>query len=260
MGLEKKFRHNATLRVDNPLHLRFRQQPTSNSMRLFSFLSLTYFLVLAIEIYAEMMDDLEMVWVTKPLLMPILLIIFLSQGWQNPPKERLFFIAALIFSLGGDVFLMFKREDLFVFGLASFLLGHLAYILSFSGRIKDARVSATEKLLTAIPFVGFVLGFLWFLYPYISADPKTQPLFAPVAVYASVIALMGFTSLLRRKGVPAQGFQLVFGGAMLFIISDCCIAINKFVEPLSQPGLVIMATYGLAQYLMTLGTLKSNKA
>lgn len=229
-------------------------------MRLFSFLSLTYFLVLAIEIYAEIMDDLEMVWLTKPLLMPILLILFLSQGRQNPPKERLFFTLALLFSLAGDVFLMFKREDLFVFGLASFLIGHLSYIFSFWGRIKDARISAGNALLTAVPFIAFVLGFLWFLYPYVHADPKNAPLFIPVAVYASVIALMGFTSVLRKKGVSPQGFGLVFAGAVLFIVSDSCIAINKFVEPLSQPGLVIMATYGLAQYLMTLGTLKSNKA
>lgn len=231
-----------------------------HSMRLFSFLSLTYFLVLAIEIYAETMDDLEMVWITKPLLMPILLIIFLGRGRQNPPKERLFFTLALLFSLAGDVFLMFKREDLFVFGLASFLLGHLSYIFSFAGRIKDAQVSARQKLLTALPFVAFVAVFLVFLHPYINADPKTRPLFVPVAVYASVIGLMGYTALLRRKGVSPQGFQLVFGGALLFIVSDSCIAINKFVEPLAQPGLIIMATYGLAQYLMTIGTLKSDKA
>ena len=37
-------------------------------------------------------------------------------------------MAALVLSLAGDVFLMLP-QDLFVFGLASFLLGHIAYIV-----------------------------------------------------------------------------------------------------------------------------------
>ena len=228
-------------------------------MRFFLPISLLYFAVLAIEISSEIMDDLQMIWVTKPLLMPILLVLFLVNAQNNPSKERLFFALALVFSLAGDVFLMFKSDDLFVFGLASFLLGHLSYIVSFAGRIRAANVSFGQKLLTALPFLAFVVTFLVFLYPYIMGNEATKPIFGPVVVYASVIGTMGFTALLRRKGVSDFGFWAVFGGALLFIASDSCIAINKFVEPLPSPGLIIMATYGIAQYLMTIGTLKSNK-
>ena len=41
---------------------------------------------------------------------------------------RAWFVAALVLSLAGDVFLMLPK-DLFVFGLGSFLLGHIAYIV-----------------------------------------------------------------------------------------------------------------------------------
>lgn len=228
-------------------------------MRFFAPVSLLYFVILAIEIASETMDDLQMVWVTKPLLMPILLVLFLLNAQDNPSKEKIFFSLALLFSLAGDVFLMFKNDDLFVFGLASFLLGHLFYIVSFAGRIKAANVPLKDKLLTAAPFLVFVLCFLWFLYPYIMGNEETKPIFGPVVVYASVIGTMGFTALLRRKGVSDFGFWGVFGGALLFIISDSCIAINKFVEPLPYPGLIIMATYGVAQYFMMVGTLVSNK-
>lgn len=229
-------------------------------MRLFAPLSLLYFVVLGIEIYAEMVEDLEMVWFTKPLLMPILLILFLANAKNNPPKERNFFALALFFSLAGDVFLMFKNDDLFVFGLASFLIGHLAYIISFSGRIKAAKVPLGTKIISAIPFLVFVVGFLVFLYPHIMGNEETKPIFGPVVVYASVIGTMGYTALLRRNAVSDLGFWGVFGGAIIFVVSDSCIAINKFVSPLDQPGLIIMATYGIAQYIMTLGTLKSDKA
>ena len=46
---------------------------------------------------------------------------------------RTWFVAALVLCLIGDVFLMLP-QDLFVFGLASFLLGHLAYIVGHARR------------------------------------------------------------------------------------------------------------------------------
>jgi uncharacterized membrane protein YhhN len=228
-------------------------------MRLSAPLSLLYFSILAGEIYAEIMEDLTVIWLTKPLLMPILLFLFIINSEKNPRKESLFFAAALVFSLAGDVFLMFRKEEWFVFGLASFLLGHIAYILSFLGRVKEAQVPPGRRIIFAIPFLAFVGGFLWFLKPHILDSEETAPFFPPVAVYASVIGFMGYMALLRKEGVYYKGFWAVFGGALLFIFSDCCIAINKFVEPIPLSGLIIMSTYGVAQYLMTIGTLKSNK-
>lgn len=229
-------------------------------MRFLAPVTLFYFCVLAAEIFAEITDDTEMIWISKPLLMPLLLVLFLTNGEKNQPKEKWFFAAALAFSLIGDVFLIFRRDELFVFGLASFLLAHLAYILSFSERIREADVALMNKLLSAIPFLLFVISFLWFLRPYILGNEQTASLFTPVVVYASVISLMGYAALLRKNSVSKPGFWMVFGGALLFILSDSCIAWNKFVSPLPHGGLIIMGSYGLAQYLMTYGTLKSNPA
>src|SRR4051794_41583322 len=44
--------------------------------------------------------------------------------------RRGWFVAALVFSLAGDVFLMLPR-DLFVAGLSAFLVAHLCYIAGF---------------------------------------------------------------------------------------------------------------------------------
>lgn len=228
-------------------------------MRFFAPLTLIYFVVLAVEIYAEVYGLRSWVYVTKPLLMPILILLFLANASKVLNKEKLFLTLALVFSLAGDVFLMFQLDELFVFGLASFLIGHLAYVLSFNGRIKEAALPLGTKLVLAIPFVGFVIGFLIFLFPYITANPETAPLFGPVAVYASVISLMGYTALLRKNAVSGTGFLYVFAGALLFIFSDSCIALNKFVAEFDAARFLIMATYGTAQYIITVGTLQSNK-
>jgi uncharacterized membrane protein YhhN len=45
-------------------------------------------------------------------------------------------------------------------------------------------------------------------------------------------------------------------GAVLFIISDSLIAINKFVGDIPFPTLLIMSTYGVAQLFITKAYLK----
>jgi len=45
-------------------------------------------------------------------------------------------------------------------------------------------------------------------------------------------------------------------GAILFIISDSVLAINKFYEPFSAAGIIIMLTYAFAQMLIVLGVIK----
>ena len=45
-------------------------------------------------------------------------------------------------------------------------------------------------------------------------------------------------------------------GALLFVISDSVLAVNKFYESFELSGLVIMFTYGLAQLFITEGAMK----
>jgi uncharacterized membrane protein YhhN len=46
-------------------------------------------------------------------------------------------------------------------------------------------------------------------------------------------------------------------GAMLFIISDSFIAINKFINPFPFESYWIMSTYYAAQFMLVTGFLKS---
>lgn len=250
-------------------------------MRFITPLTLLFFIVLGIEIYGEANHSalleqgvapgtldhyLLIVWITKPLLMPILLLIFLLNRKKVTASEKRFFPLALILSLFGDIFLMLENKDFFVFGLGSFLIGHLFFVLSFRDRIRKAKANATQLILVAMPFLAFVVSFLIFLNGHFSGNPVKEPFFIPVCVYATVIGLMGITATLRKGGTSAIGFWLVMFGALIFITSDSCIALDRFVFRTveTDPGMpyasiIIMTTYGLAQYLLTIGTLKSNK-
>ncbi len=225
-------------------------------MRYITPLTILFFLLLTVEIIADTLGYYMVGWITKPFLMPVLLALFLANSQENNKAERTLFPLALLFSLAGDVLLMLHKDNLFVFGLGAFLIAHLCFIASFWSRIKGRELALTTYMLWLLPFILFVGSFLLVLIPSLQAKELTEPLVIPVTVYACVIGFMGFSALMRRGGVSASGFSLVFFGALVFIASDSCIALNHFITPIPQPTLLIMATYGIAQYMLTVGTAK----
>src|SRR6476619_6843898 len=67
---------------------------------------------------------------------PLTMVAFIAAAIALEPvdsSQRAWFVAALVLSMLGDVFLMLPDRDLgpadtFTLGLASFLLGHVAYV------------------------------------------------------------------------------------------------------------------------------------
>jgi len=83
--------------------------------------------------------------ITKPLTM-ILLIGLAATIDTTAAASRAWFIAALVLSLAGDVFLMLE-PDQFVAGLAAFLGAHLAYIVGLVlAGLRPSRLSSRSRL------------------------------------------------------------------------------------------------------------------
>jgi alkylglycerol monooxygenase len=195
---------------------------------------LLFLAVLLLEIYGSIAYHRPLVLMTKPLLMPLLML----WAYQEGLRDRLLF-TALFFSFLGDVFLMF--DGYFIPGLASFLLAHLAYILLFK----------RDYTFQFLPFVLFGIctsAYLIFLYPHI---PDAMKL--PVIAYCTVITGMGISAASRSKD---KAYAYLVIGAVLFIISDALIAFNKFYKDIPHDSLYIMSTYGAAQYVLVRGWLK----
>jgi uncharacterized membrane protein YhhN len=86
---------------------------------------------------------------------------------------------------------------------------------------------------------------------YLYQDLKEMKL--PVILYAIVILLMLSGAINRIDKVNKKSFLLVLAGAILFVVSDSAIAINKFSIKFEYSGIVIMSTYIVAQYLIITG-------
>ncbi len=71
----------------------------------------------------------------------------------------------------------------------------------------------------------------------------------------SIMLLFAYNGYLVWKN---PGNLYVFIGAIVFVISDSILAINKFYTPIEKSSFFIMLTYLVAQYLIVIGVLKLN--
>jgi uncharacterized membrane protein YhhN len=60
----------------------------------------------------------------------------------------------------------------------------------------------------------------------------------------------------RLEKVNRASYYLVLTGAILFVISDSAIAVNKFSHHFESSGIVIMSAYIIAQFLIITGYIK----
>lgn len=190
---------------------------------------------------------LEMI--TKPLLLLILINWFITATNNFYSTNKKWITLALCFSWLGDVLLMFQSRSsmFFLLGLSAFLIAHIFYIIFFH-KIKVAE-GVKSKGFLLLPVVVYYAVLIAVLYPYL-ADMKV-----PVPVYGLVISFMLLLALHMLFIRNRKAGQLMTAGAILFVISDSALAINKFYQPFEASGFVIMLTYGLAQLFIVLGAI-----
>lgn len=215
---------------------------------------LLFLIVSSLEILSEYLGLNEYVHIAKPLLMPILICyVFYNIDIINK-KSKTYLLLALFFALLGDVFLMFSdiNEMFFLIGLIMFLITHGFYIVLFL-TTKRAELNLGKLLLIIL----FIISYYFSLMFVISA--KLNSYAFPVYIYGVVISLMLFIAFI-------SGFQkqkkIIVIGAILFVLSDSLIAIDKFylAESNEFTSSAIMLTYLLGQFFIVYGVTKFLKS
>jgi uncharacterized membrane protein YhhN len=152
----------------------------------------------------------------------------------DDPAVKAWFLAALALCLVGDVLLMLP-QDLFVFGLAAFLLGHVAYIVGLHVDGVDG-----VRFLVGIVVVMVALALIGTKILRAVRRGSEPALAGPVIAYMFVISAMVASAI--GTGSPAAII-----GASLFYTSDALIAWNRFVHEQRYGRLAVMTTYHLGQ-------------
>lgn len=151
--------------------------------------------------------------------------------------------AGLIFGSAGDLLLDLVSlwPTSFLIGLVAFLAGHVCYCAAFFQQPRRFPAVALPLLLAPI-------GLVYILWPHLPADMRI-----PVIAYASVIATMAVLAVSLRAdaaaGVTTAAARNAALGALVFVVSDSILAIDRFRAALPLGKLLVMLTYYAAQLL-----------
>ena len=205
---------------------------------------------------AELTANKSLTFISKPMIMVWVLVYYLINTQQKNISNKA--IIAFIAAWAGDVLLMFqaKGDLFFMLGLGSFLICQLLYATVF---LKKALASGIQSnwlfkeptwLLLLVIYTGSLYAAMY--------QGLSENLRIPVFVYALAITSMLIGALSRRKLVDKKSFQLIVVGALLFVLSDSLLGLNKFFMEVPYAGFWILLTYMSAQYFIVRGLIIKN--
>ena len=206
-----------------------------NVLIIISALSAIYFQYYNIELYNY----------TKALT-TILIVLVPVLFAKSASKYKNLILLGLVFCLIGDVFLL--DNAYFIAGLASFLVGHLIFTYAFLS------LKGFQKKF-GIFGILLLIGLAYFFY----LKPSLGEITIPVGVYILVIVLMNWQALSLYFSEKNKTHLMISVGAILFLISDSILAFDKFKEPFSFAGILILVTYWIAISMFAYSTLSIKK-
>ena len=189
--------------------------------------------------------------ISKALFLPTLMMyLYVQPNVFNKPGKNLVMIG-LFGSFLGDVFLISK--SLFIPGMIAFMMTHVFNILFFS-KINSLKNPKSTILYTSIFLLVSFCGFM-----YLQLSGGMGKLIYPILVYMALISSAALMAIHVANNKPTKIIANNFWipGMLFFLASDSILAFNKFDwsinDPIENIGLVIMITYGLAQFLLVKG-------
>jgi uncharacterized membrane protein YhhN len=208
-----------------------------------------FLLVAVVEIAIQILNLAEFNVFVKPLIVVSLAALY----YQNSKLKSNIFLLALFFCWLGDIFLLFDQfgEIYFMAGLGSFLVAHILLIFLY-GKLKMQHgdgFSGPQKARVSFPIILAITGLISVLYPNLGA------LKIPVIIYALALMVMVLQSVYRFGFTSLQSFWNVVAGALLFMLSDSILAINKFYQPLANADVLVIATYMAALFFIVKGVI-----
>jgi uncharacterized membrane protein YhhN len=191
---------------------------------------------------------------SKLLLVPFLMLLFTILFSGNKSSKRFILpIIALLGSFSGDLLLAFDGSQFFLFGMLGFMITHISNGIYFytlhSITLKKAKYAKLALLVLAVScsFIVFVI------------KENAGAFFIPIIVYMLLIATMTILSANLAESIEYNhaAIHYFIPGAVLFVLSDGLLAINKFNLQDPSIDIFVMLTYGLAQLYLVMGYYKT---
>jgi uncharacterized membrane protein YhhN len=158
-------------------------------------------------------------WLTKPVAAGAYLWLALASGAPGTRFGRLMLLGLVLCWLGDVLLIPERRPGWFRAGIASFLLGHVAFTTACASQPLSWLVLAVATVAMA----AFGWSVLRWLRPHLTPD-----FVIPVHAYVVVICATAVAALAMVGG---GGPLTVAVGALAFVASDVSVARDRFVSP-----------------------------
>ncbi len=155
--------------------------------------------------------------------------------------------AGFALSAIGDFFLDLRDEKWFLYGLIAFFAAHVAFTAYLFVHMMPMSAWGLAQWAEAGILTVLTLVFYLWLLPTLPSDLKI-----PVAAYCLVITVMGITALNTKLGSV-----LVPLGAVLFIISDLVLSVERFKFKFPLAKQINWTLYAGGQILLAIGVVGS---
>ena len=190
-------------------------------------------------VFGHARTNRTLVWAAKPAASSGFLLACYAAGALNTVYGRWVF-AAQVFGWMGDILLIPKQRTIFLMGMIAFMLGHLILVGAF--------ISYTpfNVVMGAGAAAGLTALGVWIHNWVIPNVPMSLKL--PVRLYVVIISLMVATAVATLDTNPHP--WLLGVGAVLFYLSDICVARQRFVQPALVNQAVGLPLYYAAQLLL----------
>jgi uncharacterized membrane protein YhhN len=188
-----------------------------------------YPLVAAVDVVATGLRVTALEWGIKPLI-TLLLVWYLVTTPGRAPRPL---VLGLSFAFVGDMLLMVPGTVLFLAGMAAFLGMQICYLIAFR------RAGSRPGWQTIAGYAVMWVAANVLLWPHLGG------LAVPILCYSVALTSMAAfgAGLNRRVGL----------GALLFLASDLMIGAGTAGLHPPAEGVLVMATYAAAQYLIVTG-------
>ncbi|MBP8156916.1 MAG: hypothetical protein KAX93_00920 [Flavobacterium sp.] len=210
-----------------------------NNNKIANLLLTVFFIVSLIEITAEYNEDKYLIWMTKPLILPLLMAYYLRQSNQI----NRFFLIALFACWIANLFFIENSWNYILLGVGFFLVYR---ILVISIVLKKTKMpSLLPMFIGIIPFVFIYASVAIFTF---STLGDSLYLFLIQGVFT--IFLGGF-SLGNFMMAPNKTNRVLFISTMLFAINQFVFLLRFYFEDANLFQAIAMIFFVCGQYLLT---------
>ncbi|TDO23435.1 lysoplasmalogenase [Sediminibacterium goheungense] len=212
-----------------------------------------FLLLLLMHCFSIQVEMNQIRTITKVMLVPLLILhLIVNRSFTSAGYLPLI---ALFFSWLGDILLLGEGTAFFLSGMTAFVMTHVSYSLGF---LKIHPVTTKDRGYFLYPFMALlIVSSLVFFFLRNDLGSYLIPVFVYMMFISGMAALALHTY--ANQQVKAIVSYTFIPGALLFVISDALLAINMFRMHHPVLEVLVMLTYGLAQFFIVRGIQKTSE-